>query len=83
MKAQKVYGRKASRQYNEVRTKYVPDMAFSKILSQSLKRGASSTQPRCLGAGNLILNEPPSAPQVTVGKLTPTTVRCRDGIPRR
>jgi hypothetical protein len=36
MKAQKVYGRKASRQYREVRTKYVPETAFSIVLSQSL-----------------------------------------------
>ena len=37
MKAQKVYGRKASKQYREVRTKYVPEAAFSIVLSQSLK----------------------------------------------
>jgi hypothetical protein len=36
MNAQKVYGRKASRQYREVRTKYVPEPAFSIVLSQSI-----------------------------------------------
>ena len=38
MKAQNVYGRKASRQYREVTTKYVPAATFSTVLSQSFKR---------------------------------------------
>src|ERR1700716_1073668 len=37
MRAQKVYGRNASRQYREVRAKYVPDSRRSRVLSQSLK----------------------------------------------
>src|ERR1039457_6377794 len=67
MKAQNVYGRNASRQYREVRTKYVPETAFSKVLSQILKMCFL----RCnMSPETLVIDSQPlpALPQVTVGK---------------